>query len=296
MSRVKGLGYVGFEVSDTPAWDDLLGTVFGLEARSDSPAGTKKYRIDDNHHRLTLHESASDRLAYIGWEMETQTQLDTLVTGLDKDGVAIEEGDAALCDERGVMQVFVLTGPDDVRLELFYGPVQDFLPLRTSTGMAGYNTGPLGMGHVVLAASDKEAALRWYQDKLGFLLTDHIHWDGIEATFLHCNPRHHSLALVNVLEGMQGGDFFHLMLEAKSIDDVGRAYDVVQQQDYPVAFTYGRHTNDHTTSFYLYTPSGWQIEFGAGGRLVDDDTWEPRLYNSPKIWGHVPQPPPESAD
>ncbi|NNM00192.1 MAG: biphenyl 2,3-dioxygenase, partial [Gammaproteobacteria bacterium] len=76
MSSVKGLGYVGFEVTDIPAWDDLLGTVFGIAPRADSPPGSHQYRIDDNHHRLTLHAAETDRLAYIGWEMETPTQLD----------------------------------------------------------------------------------------------------------------------------------------------------------------------------------------------------------------------------
>ena len=38
--------------------------------------------------------------------------------------------------------------------------------------------------------------------------------------------------------------------------------------------TLGRHTNDLMTSFYVRTPSGFEIEYGTGGLVVDDDTWE----------------------
>jgi 3,4-dihydroxy-9,10-secoandrosta-1,3,5(10)-triene-9,17-dione 4,5-dioxygenase len=34
--------------------------------------------------------------------------------------------------------------------------------------------------------------------------------------------------------------------------------------------TLGTHTDDRMTSFYLRTPSGFEIEYGCGGRFVDD--------------------------
>ena len=34
--------------------------------------------------------------------------------------------------------------------------------------------------------------------------------------------------------------------------------------------TLGRHPNDRMFSFYAKTPSGFQFEFGWGGREVDD--------------------------
>ena len=33
--------------------------------------------------------------------------------------------------------------------------------------------------------------------------------------------------------------------------------------------TLGRHTNDHVTSFYSRSPSGFMVEYGWGGRCVD---------------------------
>ena len=47
----------------------------------------------------------------------------------------------------------------------------------------------------------------------------------------------------------------------------------------------GKHTNDHTQSFYIITPSGFGIEYGANSRLVDKD-WAVKTYDAPAMWGH----------
>ena len=292
MSKIKGLGYIGCEVTDFDAWDGLLDTVYGLEKRGDSGKSVRQYRMDDNHHRLALHKSNNNKLKYIGWEVEFQGDLENLAAELTDKGLEITRGSAELCEQRAVMDLFVVKGPDDIPLEIFFGPVQDFKPFTPKRGMEGYNTGDLGMGHIVLATADRPASVKWYEDNFGFRLSDHIFWDDIQATFLHCNPRHHSLAFMNPVGPMKPGDLGHFMFESLSINDVGRAYDIVHEHKVPLALTLGRHTNDHMMSFYIYSPSGWWIEYGHGARLIDDAEWEPKFYNSPKIWGHEMMPPP----
>jgi len=296
MSKVKAMGYIGCSISDSKAWETLLFEVFAMEKRDDSLGDVMQFRIDENHHRLSLYKSKKDQLEYLGWEIETQNELDNFATELKNKGVKLKRGDAKLAAERAVMDLYVIDGPDGVRNEIFFGPIQDFKPFNQADGRTGFNTTNLGMGHVVLASANREQTLDWYQNIFGLKLSDHIYWDGIEATFMHCNQRHHSIAIMNTVGPMKNGDLGHFMLEANSSDDVGRAYDVVQENKYPVAFTYGKHTNDLTTSFYLYTPSSWLIEYGYGGQLIDDKVWEPKLYNSPKIWGHNHQAPPDAND
>jgi hypothetical protein len=54
-----------------------------------------------------------------------------------------------------------------------------------------------------------------------------------------------------------------------------------------IAYTLGRHTNDHMTSFYVNTPSGFFIEYGWGGRVIDRDEWQPHeTFDGPSLWGH----------
>ena len=292
MAAVSGLGYVGASITDHSAWQRVLETVYALERRSDSAPGVHQYRLDDHHHRLALYEDDKDALSYVGWQVDSREELAALAARLNDNGVDVERGDGALCEQRAVMDLIAFAAPDGVRTELFFGPKQDAAPYSPGRGMAGFNTGKLGLGHIVLATDDPDATVKWYRDMLGFRLSDYIYWDDIEATFLHCNPRHHSLAFTNPIGPLKAGDLNHIMFESKSIDDVGRAYDIVHQHGFPIAMTLGRHTNDLTTSFYLYTPSGWWIEYGYGGRLIDDAMWEPKFYNAPKIWGHNLQAPP----
>jgi 3,4-dihydroxy-9,10-secoandrosta-1,3,5(10)-triene-9,17-dione 4,5-dioxygenase len=39
-------------------------------------------------------------------------------------------------------------------------------------------------------------------------------------------------------------------------------------------------------SFYMKTPSGFDIEFGCEGLEVDDDDWVARESTAVSLWGH----------
>ena len=106
-----------------------------------------------------------------------------------------------------------------------------------------------------------------------------------DAVFFHCNPRHHSIAIVEVDAPKH---LQHIMLEVKSLDDVGLAYYRCKEFGTPLSLDIGRHTNDHMFSFYMSSPSGFDIEYGWGGRLIDDSTWVVQRHVSPAIWGHQP--------
>ena len=101
--------------------------------------------------------------------------------------------------------------------------------------------------------------------------------------FLGCNPRHHSLALAPF--PAEAG-IVHLMVETASLDDVGRAMDRCARRGAPVSASLGRHANDEMVSFYVRTPGGFDIEYGTGGRLVDDATWVCRETTAISLWGH----------
>lgn len=298
MVAVARLGYIGWNVTNIRAWDDLLQTVYGLELRTDSLRGSRQYRLDDHHHRVSIYSSKTDEVRFIGWEVDSLDDLEAMKTKLADNGVKVERGSKAEINERAVMDMIRCEDPDGFKTEIFYTGILDNTPFRPSRGMAGFNTGHMGLGHIVLHSKDKPKAMDFYEGLLGFKLSDYIHWpdaDGAmaEGTFMHCNSRHHSIALMNEAFGAKGGDFNHLLFEAKSLDDVGRAYDIVQEKGYPLCLSLGRHTNDQMTSFYLFTPSGWVIEYGYGAVLVDDATWEPKYYDAPKLWGHNAFAPPE---
>nr|WP_246606178.1 VOC family protein [Sphingobium xanthum] len=135
---------------------------------------------------------------------------------------------------------------------------------------------------MVLTARSVEPLLPFYRDLLGFRLSDYA-LRPFRAYFFHLNARHHSFAVVET--GIDG--FHHLMVELNSLDDVGQAYDLAQQEEDRIAVTLGRHTNDYMTSFYARSPSGLMVEYGWGGRSIDPANWAPfECDYGPSLWGH----------
>nr|ART38240.1 F328 [uncultured bacterium] len=153
---------------------------------------------------------------------------------------------------------------------------------------SGFVADEHGLGHLVVSAPDSAATAAFYQDLLGFRLSDRIVCEfygyPVDITFLHTNPRHHSLAF----GGPQPKRLHHFLLEVKSLDDVGAALDRAVAAGVRIAQMLGRHPNDRMVSFYAFTPSGFQFEYGWGGRMVDDATWQPTVHDRISEWGHHP--------
>jgi len=80
------------------------------------------------------------------------------------------------------------------------------------------------------------------------------------------------------------------MLERNSLDDVGSTYYLCQEKKIPITASLGRHTNDKMLSFYMQNPSGFNVEYGWGGRLVDDSTWVVQQHTEGSVWGHIRTP------
>ncbi|MEU1574180.1 VOC family protein [Streptomyces collinus] len=105
---------------------------------------------------------------------------------------------------------------------------------------------------------------------------------GPEAHFYRCNPRTHCLAYT-IVPGHKG--VHHLAIEGTHMDDVGRAWDLVQERELPITTTLGRHMPDTLISFYMRTPTGFDIECGAQGERLDDD-YVQNTPATPEGWGH----------
>ena len=287
---ISGLGYIGIGVSDIAHWRTFATTgVLGLQESEDGPDGTVYLRMDEHHHRLVLTPTGEDDVVFVGWEVPTSEALDEMAENLTRRGIPFEEATPAELEHRKVVRMIKLRESGGAPIEIFHGPLvlweRPFLP---ATPISGFNTGSLGLGHMILFQKDLKEATEFYHEVLGFKISDYISVPVLgEAVFFHCNPRHHSIAIVqaNAPKHLQ-----HIMLEVKNLDDVGLAYYRCKDFGTPLSLDIGRHTNDHMFSFYMVTPSGFEIEYGWGARVIDDSTWVVQRHVSPAIWGHKPVP------
>jgi 2,3-dihydroxybiphenyl 1,2-dioxygenase len=289
MSAVNQLAYVAATTRDVSAWREYGTEVMGLELGSDSNDQLMYLRADERHHRLAVRAGDNDDVEYVGWEVANQAALEAAAAAVERQGVAVIAGKPEEAADRRVLDFVHFTCPHSgVRMELVVGHEQVFTPrFRATRDLAGFETGDMGMGHVVLYAPDVRAAADFYVKALGFGVTDYaiIPNVGPLAAFLHCNQRHHSLAFMTIPGAPR--KIQHIMFETVSMDDVGLSYDVCLDRHITTTSP-GRHHNDHTFSFYFRNPSDWHFEYGWAPRKIDPEKWDTEHYllRPGNAWGH----------
>jgi 2,3-dihydroxybiphenyl 1,2-dioxygenase len=278
---VEALGYIGIRSDNLEDWTAYATRFLGMQL-VEKTSNTLSLRMDDRKQRVIVNADADGGPGFYGWEMPDAAALDALGSRLEAAGIAVARGSRSLAGERRVKDLIVFNDPVGNRLEAFYGAEVSAEPFRPGRSISGFRTGPLGMGHAVLTVDRVDDVLPFYRDVLGFALSDYI-LKPFRAYFLHVNPRHHSLAFIET--GKNG--IHHMMVELFSLDDVGQAYDIALTDPESIGSTFGRHTNDYMTSFYSWSPSGFMVEYGWGGRLVEPGNWSAQEYTTgPSLWGH----------
>lgn len=278
---LTSLGYIGINSKKTSDWEGFATSLLGMQ-KIDGGGSSRLFRMDDRKQRLVVTGEGGEGLAFMGWEVASPDDLDALAGRLENAGIEVTQHGAGLADQRHVARLISFEDPDGNRLEVFCGPEIASDPFVPGRPISGFKTGALGMGHAVLHVEKVDRLLAFYRDLLGFQVTDY----GLTPYplyFFHINGRHHSFAMVG--SGRKG--IHHFMVELQSLDDVGQGYDIAQQEQERIAYTLGRHSNDHMLSFYSRTPSDFFVEYGWGAQVIDPKTWQPfETHEGPSTWGH----------
>lgn len=293
MVEIASLGYVGFGVSDLDRWEELAVGILGLQAGRRSTGRSLSLRMDAHEHRIILSQSADDDLQFVGWMFDTGEELEAYVAALRDAGVAVTSGDGEVAALRGVEKLFWCEDPNGVRHEFAFGPRYAADTFASPVLRGGFVTGRLGVGHVLVVARDYDATRAFIRDVLNLKVSDYIRGPletpggtiEVDATFFHARTgRHHSIATAQIPVPKR---IHHLMIEVEDLDDVGLAHDRCVAAGFPIAMELGHHPNDRMVSFYVRTPSGFLIEYGWNGVVIDDATWEVKTYSQLSDWGHV---------
>ena len=278
---ITALGYLGIRSERRDDWSAFAGGLLGMQ-EVDRGGKTLAFRMDDRKQRLVVSDEPGETLAFMGWEVENRQDLEYYATRLDAAGYPVTYGSPDLADRRFVEDILLFHDPAGNRIELVWQLMSSTDPFVPGRPISGFQTGPVGMGHAVLHVDNIDTMVPFYRDVLGFKLSDYG-LTPVPLYFFHVNQRHHSFALVG--SGKVG--FHHFMVEYQNLDDVGQGFDLAQLDAGRVAYTLGRHTNDYMTSFYAHSPSGFFVENGWGGRVIDPRIWEPHETSvGPSFWGH----------
>jgi 2,3-dihydroxybiphenyl 1,2-dioxygenase len=281
MGLLESLGSVVVNGADLAAWSGFATDLLGMQIAERSSAGLA-LRMDERRQRLMLNTGRARTRYIFGWEVADSASMEAVAVRVEAAKVAVTREPGSVAAQRGVSSLISFPDPLGNTVEVFCGAAAAHTMFEPGRTLSGFRTGSLGLGHAVLTVESIETAAMFYQDVLGFRLSDYT-LAPFRAFFFHINPRHHSLAFIET----GGNGLHHLMVELKSLDDVGQGYDLAQGERDRIGVTLGRHSNDFMTSFYAQSPSPFMVEYGWGGRDIDPATWVAREYTcGPSLWGH----------
>jgi len=281
--RYRRLGYVALNVTRLAASQRFYRELLGLQDAGVS-AGEVVLRCSPRHHDLLLSEAPTAGLKRVGWEMETDADLDAIRAHLEGTlGLATREVAAAECTRLGLARAFRITEPNTGACFEYYCDMAaaDSPYVPTVTKIAR-------VGHVVLQTATHAATERYFLEQLNFRASDRI--EGA-VTFLRCfpNPLHHSFGLSNSTKS----GLHHVNFMVTDIDDIGRALYRMQAADVPIVFGPGRHPPSESIFLYFLDPDGLTVEYSFGmEEFPEHAPREPRLLpmslQSIDYWGGRP--------
>ncbi|RDU98880.1 VOC family protein [Trinickia dinghuensis] len=280
MIDLHDIRYVRLGTRNLAAADEYALKILGLElGRAD--AGAHYYRSDNRDHTLVYFEG-DPREHVVGFELRTADELDRAASELSNSGIDVRAGSAEQCEQRHV-EVFVnFRDPSGNSIDLVVRPHHSgrrYFPSR--------DAGITGFSHVGLCTTNAARDERFWTQILGAQVSDRIG----DAPLLRIDEIHHKVALFPAAHhGVQ-----HINHQVETIDDLMRAWYLLQRHGVRIVFGPGRHPTSGAVFLYFEGPDGMVYEYSTGVRHItaaDEPFYQPRQFpratSSYCMWGAVP--------
>jgi catechol 2,3-dioxygenase-like lactoylglutathione lyase family enzyme len=150
------------------------------------------------------------------------------------------------------------------------------------------------LGHVAIATTRFQAALDWYLDHLGLIVSDFLYLDGQRErgpamAFIRCDrgsepTDHHTLAMA--LQPQTG--LLHSAYQVTDLDEVAASGEYLRERGYQHAWGIGRHIQGSQIFDYWRDPDRLMFEHFADGDMFDcslEPGWAPLSVSGLAQWG-----------
>ena len=273
---VIGLRYVAMATPDFEKSAEFYGGVWGL-TRVEGEGGLSYLAADGSPEQFILRVREADerRIDVVSFAAASAQDVDAIATRLADAGVrfASEPGDL---QTPGGGYGFRFFDPEGRVIE-----VSSDVERRSFREIAPEEPTPKGLSHVVLMSSDVKATTAWYQDNLGFRLSD---WVGETFSFMRCSPDYHSLAFAQ----SKHTSLNHVCFEMRGLDEVMRGMGRALKHEVPLRHGPGYFGNARSAFAYFYDPAGNVIEYASPQlQVTDEAAWKPRVLGpgDTEQWG-----------
>ena len=272
---VKRISHATFETPDLERQTDYYEGVVGL-----TPVAKEKDRVLFASRlgaiTVILQRGSAPRLAKIAFEVGQHGDLEAMAKALSTTGIAASLGTSPL---PGIGKLLSFSDPKDTTIEVF-AEAQPAGPMTQPGAVA-----PNRLGHVSFMMPDIHPYIRFYQEVLGFRVSD---WQEDFFCFMRCGPDHHT---INFATG-KSTRMHHMAFELKDWNHVQTACDHLGRMDVPIIWGPGRHGISHNIFLYHRDPDDQMIEFYTEmDQMLDEDLgyFDPRPWHKdkpqrPKVW------------
>ena len=236
---------------------------------------------DSEQLSLVLERGPQPSCARLAFEVAGDVDLPAAQRWLAEGGIKSE---IRSDDLPGIAQILTLTDHESGQIELFAGG--SALPAQAAIGGVAVTK----LGHVAMYTGDPQATSRFYNDVLGFRVSD---WIEESFVFMRCGFEHHTLNFA------RGGErrLHHMAFELRDGAHMLQACDLLGRKRIEILWGPVRHGPGHNVAIYHRNPDGQLVElFFDMDRMTDEELgyFDPRPWHrdrpqKPKVWRGLPR-------
>jgi catechol 2,3-dioxygenase-like lactoylglutathione lyase family enzyme len=296
--KIVGLAWLEFEKRDLAAAERFLAD-FGFTVTDRTPEALVLRGHWAGTPSLVVRRSASSRFVGPAFAADASADLDRLARATDREvrphrgGHAVDLIDPSGFPVRVVYGVPELPAlPERAPLPLNVG--HDPVRVNGTQRPARHAAQVQRLGHVVFGTTRFAAALDWYLDTLGMIVSDFLYLDGqrqrgAAMAFIRCDlgsvpSDHHTLAMA--LQPQTG--YLHSAYQVTDLDEVAAAGEHLRERGYTHAWGIGRHIQGSQIFDYWRDPDRLMFEHYTDGDVFDcsmQPGWAPLSVSGLAQWG-----------
>jgi catechol 2,3-dioxygenase-like lactoylglutathione lyase family enzyme len=296
--KVAGLAWLEFEKPDLGR-AERFGADFGFAVADRTPETLLLRGRRASAGCLVIRRGPRPRFAGVTFQAAAREDLDRLARGTGGTVMARWGGHAVRLRDPSGFPVHVVYGIPELpalperaplRFNVGSGPARVNATQRPARRPAEIQR----LGHVVLGSTRFRAALDWYLDTFGLIVSDFLYLDGQRGrgpamAFIRCDlgsvpADHHTLAMAL----MPHTGYLHSAYQLTDLDEVAASGEYLRGQGYRHAWGLGRHIQGSQIFDYWRDPDRAMFEHYADGDVFDaavEPGWAPLSVSGLAQWG-----------
>ena len=299
--KVAGLAWLEFEKPDLDR-AEKFGTDFGFTVADRTPDTLLLRGRWASTACLVIHRGPQARFVGPAYQAAARDDLDRLARGTGRTVSAHWGGHAVLLRDPSGYPVRVVYGvpelpalPERAPLPLNFGNLESELARVNATQRPARQPAEIQrLGHVALGTTKFRAALDWYLDTLGLIVSDFLYLDGQRdrgpsMAFIRCDlggvpSDHHTLAMAL----MPQTGYLHSAYQLTDLDEVAASGEYLRERGYRHAWGLGLDIQGSQIFDYWRDPDRLMFEHYTDGDMFDrsmEPGWAPMSVSGLAQWG-----------